>query len=228
MEIRGDSSSGYSYGLRQSLQQQDATAIGENTPSSAADEAEGASQENSESTQNSSTNTELTPSEEALVDKLEARDREVRTHEAAHMAAGGSLVTGGASFSYQQGPDGKMYAIGGEVSISIGSESDPQATISKMQQVRAAALAPADPSPTDHSVASTAMMLEARARVQLSQEQAEERAQSNAETTDSEQTEESETADGTLSATEPTTETADQSQSDKSQTAQTSSGTESQ
>jgi len=84
---------------------------------------------------------------------LRRRDGEVRAHESAHMAAGGSLVRGGASFTYEVGPDGRTYAVGGEVSIDTSSvPGDPAATMRKMQQVRAAALAPASPSGQDRAV----------------------------------------------------------------------------
>lgn len=110
----------------------------------------------------------LTDEEQRQVDKLRARDAEVRAHEAAHMAAGGSHVRGGASYSYQQGPDGKQYAVGGEVGIDVSSvPGNPQATIQKMQQVRAAALAPSEPSGADQGVAAKAAQVEAQAREQL-------------------------------------------------------------
>ncbi|MBE2213719.1 MAG: hypothetical protein IAE82_07600 [Opitutaceae bacterium] len=116
---------------------------------------------------------ELSEEERRQVEKLSARDAEVRAHEAAHMAAGGSHVRGGASYSYQQGPDGKQYANGGEVGIDVSSvPNNPQATIQKMQQVRAAALAPADPSGADHAVAAKAAQTEAQAREQLAERQA--------------------------------------------------------
>jgi len=95
---------------------------------------------------------ELPENEKREVEKLKQRDREVRQHEQAHMAAGAGL-TGGANYSYQVGPDGKRYAIGGEVSIDVSSEKDPQATIIKMGRVKRAALAPADPSGADRAVA---------------------------------------------------------------------------
>lgn len=100
---------------------------------------------------------ELSPEAQKEVAKLKARDQEVRAHEAAHMAAGGGVVTGGASYSYQQGPDGKRYAIGGEVSIDSSPVKDnPRATQIKAQQIQAAALAPADPSSQDRKVAAQA------------------------------------------------------------------------
>ncbi|MGD9504805.1 MAG: putative metalloprotease CJM1_0395 family protein [Syntrophobacteraceae bacterium] len=99
---------------------------------------------------------ELSREAKDLVEKLKARDQEVRTHEQAHIAAGGGL-TGAASFTYEQGPDGNRYAVGGEVSIDMSAVSnDPQATIDKMRIVKRAALAPADPSSQDRSVAVSA------------------------------------------------------------------------
>ncbi len=109
---------------------------------------------------------ELSSQEKQLVSKLQARDSEVRAHEAAHQAAGAGLA-GGASFEYQKGPDGKMYAVGGEVPISFKEGSTPQETIANARQVKAAAMAPANPSPQDYSVANTATMMELKAQQEL-------------------------------------------------------------
>ena len=114
---------------------------------------------------------ELSDEEKRQVAELSRRDREVRAHEAAHMAAGGGHVRGGAQFSYQTGPDGKRYAVGGEVSIDTSTVRDnPEATIRKMQTVRKAALAPANPSGQDRSVAAAASAKEAQARQELQAE----------------------------------------------------------
>lgn len=114
---------------------------------------------------------ELTSSEKALVAKLQARDSVVRAHEAAHIAAGSGVVVGGASFTYQIGPDNKQYAIGGEVPIDSSPGKTPDETILKAQRIRAAALAPADPSPQDYKVAASASVMEARARAQKVREE---------------------------------------------------------
>ena len=116
---------------------------------------------------------QLTPEEKQQVTKLQARDTEVRAHEAAHQAAGGGLA-GGASFEYQRGPDGKMYAIGGEVPISLKEGSTPQETIANARQVKSAAMAPANPSPQDYSVASSATMMELKAQQELFKEKKQE------------------------------------------------------
>lgn len=110
----------------------------------------------------------LTEEEQKQVDELKARDAEVKAHEQAHIAAGGSYVRGGASYDYQTGPDGKKYAVGGEVSIDTSPvEGDPQATIYKAQVILKAALAPAEPSGQDKSVASQARQMMASARKEL-------------------------------------------------------------
>ena len=112
----------------------------------------------------------LTLDEKLLIEKLEKVDAEVRAHELAHIAAGGEYITSGATFSYQQGPDGKKYAVGGEVSIDTASEpGDPEATLQKMRRVRAAALAPAQPSSQDLKVASNAASQAAKGMAEITQ-----------------------------------------------------------
>lgn len=99
---------------------------------------------------------ELTPDEQAVVDALAARDAEVRRHEEAHARVGGQYA-GAPSYDYQTGPDGQRYAVGGSVPIDVAPvPDDPEATIAKMEVVKAAALAPAEPSGQDRAVAATA------------------------------------------------------------------------
>ncbi|MBP6202236.1 MAG: hypothetical protein KA435_04170 [Azonexus sp.] len=111
----------------------------------------------------------LTPEELKRVSELKSRDREVRQHEQAHMAAGGGLITSGASFTYQKGPDGVNYAIGGEVGISTSPGRTPEETIQRARQIKAAALAPADPSGQDRAVAAQAAQMEQGARLEQAQ-----------------------------------------------------------
>jgi len=115
----------------------------------------------------------LNDEEMQLISELQSRDTEVRAHEAAHVAASQGYSSGSASFEYQTGPDGKRYAVGGEVSIDTSSESTPEATIRKMQVVRSAALAPAQPSTQDRRVAAAASQRENAARQELAQQQQE-------------------------------------------------------
>jgi hypothetical protein len=117
---------------------------------------------------------EHTPEELRVIADLRTRDQEVRAHEQAHMAAGGGY-TGGVSYQFETGPDNRQYAVGGEVSIDASPISnDPEATIAKMQVVRGAALAPANPSGQDRAVAAAASQHEASAYIDLRELKAEE------------------------------------------------------
>ena len=116
----------------------------------------------------------LTPDELRVVRQLEQTDRKVRAHEQAHLSAGAGLVRGGASYSYEVGPDDKRYAVSGEVSIDASPGKTPVETIPKAQHIRATALAPVDPSAQDHRVAAAASQMEIDARMELAQQRSEE------------------------------------------------------
>jgi hypothetical protein len=122
------------------------------------------------------TSESTSPDEEALeervISELKSRDKEVRDHELAHSAVGGSF-TGSPNYSYEIGPDGKRYAVEGEVSVDLSIiVGDPTATIAKMKKVHAAALAPANPSTQDIQVAASAIqaILQAQSELQLQDE----------------------------------------------------------
>ncbi len=126
----------------------------------------------SDSSEDSTTSREkLELSQEAQeIRELQLRDREVRAHEAAHAAAGGAYA-GSPTYTFEHGPDGHSYAVGGSVSIDTSPiKGDPQATLQKMEQVRAAALAPAQPSAQDMKIAQKAQALAAKARVEMVQQ----------------------------------------------------------
>lgn len=108
--------------------------------------------------------------EQEQIAELRSRDQEVRAHEQAHRASGGQYA-GAASFTYQSGPDGVRYAIGGEVQIDIAPvPNDPEATITKMNIVKAAANAPAEPSSQDRRVAAEAQRIITQAQAEIAQE----------------------------------------------------------
>jgi len=133
------------------------------------------SEENKE--QSNKDNTQLTQEEKVELTKLKAADTKVRAHEAAHQS--GPAASGGASFTYQKGPDRVMYAVAGEVPVRIQTGSTPQETISNLQGVIATALAPADPSPQDLSVASKARVMLMKAQQEFAQEIQEKMSESN-------------------------------------------------
>jgi hypothetical protein len=110
------------------------------------------------------------------VRQLEQQDKEVRAHEHAHAAAAGGLGSV-PTFSYRVGPDGRLYAVAGEVKIDTSPvPGDPEATLRKAQQIERAAFAPGDPSPEDRRAAAMASALAARARQELARQQEEGRA----------------------------------------------------
>lgn len=115
---------------------------------------------------------------------LAAREREVIAHEQAHSAVGGKYA-GAPSFTYERGPDGVNYITGGEVAISLPTGGDdPAAILAAARQVRRAALAPADPSPQDRSVAAQASQLELQALADLAALEVEEQRAEQAERED--------------------------------------------
>ncbi len=119
--------------------------------------------------------TELTPEEKQVLDQLRSRDREVRSHEQAHKAAAGPYAQGPPTYEYQTGPDGRRYAVGGEVRIDTSEvPGNPRATLVKAQTIKRAANAPKNPSAQDRQVAAQAAQMEAEARRELAELRAEE------------------------------------------------------
>lgn len=114
---------------------------------------------------------ELSSEEEKTVEELKKRDREVRDHENAHKAAAGPHAKGGPTYDFQTGPDGKRYAVGGEVQIDTSKiPNNPEATIQKARIIKRAAMAPKEPSSKDRQVASEAQKLETEARRELAED----------------------------------------------------------
>ncbi len=113
----------------------------------------------------------LDPQEEKKIQELKSIDLHVRAHEHAHIMAGGPYVRGGPQYTYIIGPDGKQYAVAGEVEIDVSPvPGNPEATIRKAQVVKRAALAPSDPSPQDRAVAALADQMAMKARMEEARE----------------------------------------------------------
>lgn len=146
---------------------------------------------------------ELTPEQEEQVRELQARDREVRAHEQAHKAAAGSLAIGGPTYSYQTGPDGRRYAVGGEVRISIPDGRTPEETARIARQAQRAALAPAEPSEQDRKVAREAAQKasEAQREARIEEDETDPSTRSAGDSRESE-------SEGTTSANSPVAESA--------------------
>jgi hypothetical protein len=109
----------------------------------------------------------LTEDEQAKLDQLKASDTKVRQHEQAHLAAAGGLATSGASYTYERGPNGVNYAVGGEVNINTSPGRTPEETLERARTIQAAALAPADPSGQDRAVAARAQQMAQEAQQEI-------------------------------------------------------------
>lgn len=113
------------------------------------------------------------PKVRAEIAELQLIEDKVIAHEQAHMAAGGEF-TGGASYGYTVGPNGKRYITSGEVSISIPGGDDPESTLHALERVKAAALAPANPSGQDQRVAASASAKMMSLRTEIAKQKASE------------------------------------------------------
>lgn len=105
--------------------------------------------------------------------ELAKRDREVRAHEQAHASIGGQY-TSAPSYTYERGPDGRLYAVAGEVKIDTSPiPNDPQATLEKAEIIQRAALGVAEPSAADRAAAADARAMAAEARAEILQQEKE-------------------------------------------------------
>lgn len=85
---------------------------------------------------------------------LKARDKEVRAHEQAQMAAAGSQANSSPRLVYQRGPDGRQYAVGGEVQINfMPVESASEGSTEKAEILQKETHVPKNSSSQDQSTA---------------------------------------------------------------------------
>lgn len=98
----------------------------------------------------------LTASEREIVQQLSARDAAVRSEEESHQTLAGANA-GMISYSYSAGPDGRLYATGGKVSIHPLQGLDGVAAIANQAAISRAASVPGS-SAADFNVAKGASM----------------------------------------------------------------------
>lgn len=82
-----------------------------------------------------SADNEPSQAEQAQLAKLQQRDAKVKAHEQAHVRAAGGQA-GTPTYTYQTGPDGQKYAIGGSVNISIISNGDDESGLRQANDTR--------------------------------------------------------------------------------------------
>lgn len=110
---------------------------------------------------------ELSAEEKQEVEKLRERDQKVRRHEQAHLSAAGGLAVGGAHYRFKTGPDGRQYAVVGEVGLKIPAGGTPEEKLRTAAQLERAALAPEEPSSSDRNIAAKARQQKAEAQQEI-------------------------------------------------------------
>jgi len=97
---------------------------------------------------------DLSERDQSALQALRQRDAQVRQEENAHAGAAGSIA-GPPVYTYQRGPDGRMYAVGGSVSINAQTyTADPAEARALGSRINAAANAAINPSGADQRAAS--------------------------------------------------------------------------
>jgi len=89
-----------------------------------------------------------------VLDKYKELDAEVRIHEQAHSSR--APTTAPINYSYQVGPDGKLYANGGSVRFDTSIPKDEAAANVKFNKLVDAASGPAELSAADSEISRTA------------------------------------------------------------------------
>ncbi|MEA2050493.1 MAG: putative metalloprotease CJM1_0395 family protein [Campylobacterota bacterium] len=85
-----------------------------------------------------------------VLEKFKKSDAQVRTHEQTHATIG--VTTTPISYNYQEGPDGKMYAVGGSVRLDTSIPQDTEAAIEKLDQISKASIGVENPSSADMAI----------------------------------------------------------------------------
>ena len=96
---------------------------------------------------------DLTAEEKTAVDRLRQRDAQVRQEEQAYAGSAGAAAAP-IIYTYATGPDGRQYAVGGEVSVRLSNPSgNPVQYAHAAARLSAAANAAVNPSAADLSAA---------------------------------------------------------------------------
>ena len=91
-----------------------------------------------------------------VLDKFKQTDLSIRSHEQAHATIG--HTTSPISYTYQEGPDGKLYAVGGSVHLDTSIPDDPKAAQYKLDNIKKAASGVSDESGADSAIVTAASL----------------------------------------------------------------------
>lgn len=98
-------------------------------------------------------------------------EKNVVSHEKSHMLVGGEFA-GAPSYIYSKGPDGKLYIVGGEVSMRIPAGGSLEQQRYALQRVKKAAMSPENPSSQDMRTAAMAASREAAVNLEIAKRKA--------------------------------------------------------
>ena len=100
------------------------------------------------------------------LEAMKRRYAEVRSREESLRRAAG--VRELPRYQYQTGPDGKKYAVSGEVDMDMTTvPGDPEATLRRARRIYRAAFVSADVSPSERRAAMDARRVESKAAAEL-------------------------------------------------------------
>ena len=105
---------------------------------------------------------QLSDEEKRVVEALRRRDAAVRREEEAHAAVAGKYGSPPV-YTYERGPDGRLYRVGGAVAINATVSGDPEELRRAGSRITAAAFAPVRPSSADRSAALSGYLFAAKA-----------------------------------------------------------------
>lgn len=107
---------------------------------------------------------------ERVLEKFKSMDSNIRMHEQQHAALSGTSSP--IEYSYQLGPDGKMYANGGSVRLDTSLPNNPDAASVKLDSIKKSATSSgSDMSGADATIAISANLMKAKLQLQDNNQQ---------------------------------------------------------
>jgi hypothetical protein len=104
-----------------------------------------------------------------VLNKFKNTDSQIRNHEQLHSSM--TNTTTPISYKYQVGPDGKMYAVGGEVRLDTSMPQNPKEALHKLDQIQKASSV-VGMSIADSSIISSANLMKQFLQIQIENQKA--------------------------------------------------------